>query len=238
MARTSGWASRRSDRLPASVDDVENALGQPRLQQQSGRGDAVRGVRSLGLRTNVLPQAIATGNIHIGIMAGKLYGQIPATTPKGWRYISTSTLVATFSRLRPCRCVVMPQASSTHSMPRSTSARASASTLPCSSVTERAMRSLFSSSRCLKRKRIRPSGTPGVSRHASNALAASATARSTTSPPESGTLAITSPVAGLYTSSYSRTPVLSHRPPIKLSSASKPCPCNIATSILLCDPSI
>ena len=29
-----------------------------------------------------LPQASATGNIHIGTMAGKLNGVIPATTPK------------------------------------------------------------------------------------------------------------------------------------------------------------
>jgi hypothetical protein len=30
-----------------------------------------------------LPQAMATPNIHIGIMAGKLNGVIPATTPSG-----------------------------------------------------------------------------------------------------------------------------------------------------------
>ena len=38
-----------------------------------------------GLSTNVLPQASAIGNIHIGTMAGKLNGVIPATTPSGWR---------------------------------------------------------------------------------------------------------------------------------------------------------
>jgi hypothetical protein len=32
---------------------------------------------------NVLPQAIATGNIHIGTIAGKLNGVIPAQTPTG-----------------------------------------------------------------------------------------------------------------------------------------------------------
>ena len=40
------------------------------------------GSRSLGLSTKVLPQAIATGNIHIGTIAGKLNGVMPATTPE------------------------------------------------------------------------------------------------------------------------------------------------------------
>ena len=40
---------------------------------------------SEGLRTNVLPQAMAFANIHIGTIAGKLNGVIPATTPSGWR---------------------------------------------------------------------------------------------------------------------------------------------------------
>ena len=40
---------------------------------------------SEGLRMKVLPQAMATPNIHIGIMAGKLNGVMPATTPSGLR---------------------------------------------------------------------------------------------------------------------------------------------------------
>src|SRR5262245_33399542 len=43
------------------------------------------GARSEGLRMKQLPQARATGNIHIGTMAGKLKGVIPATIPNGWR---------------------------------------------------------------------------------------------------------------------------------------------------------
>ena len=38
-----------------------------------------------GLRMNVLPQAMALANIHMGTMAGKLNGVMPATTPRGWR---------------------------------------------------------------------------------------------------------------------------------------------------------
>ncbi len=32
---------------------------------------------------NVLPVAIAVANIHIGTIAGKLNGVMPATTPRG-----------------------------------------------------------------------------------------------------------------------------------------------------------
>ena len=43
------------------------------------------GSRSEGLRMKALPQAIAGAHFHIGIMAGKLNGVMPATTPSGWR---------------------------------------------------------------------------------------------------------------------------------------------------------
>ncbi len=43
------------------------------------------GSRSLGLRMKLFPHAMASGYIHIGTMAGKLNGVIPATTPSGWR---------------------------------------------------------------------------------------------------------------------------------------------------------
>jgi hypothetical protein len=36
-----------------------------------------------GLRTKVFPQVIASGNIHSGIIAGKLNGATPAQTPNG-----------------------------------------------------------------------------------------------------------------------------------------------------------
>ena len=52
------------------------------------------GSRSEGLRMKVLPQAIAIGNIHIGTIAGKLNGVIPAQTPTGWRSEKLSTVGA------------------------------------------------------------------------------------------------------------------------------------------------
>ena len=38
-----------------------------------------------GFRTNVFPHAIAGAHIHMGTIAGKLKGVMPATTPSGWR---------------------------------------------------------------------------------------------------------------------------------------------------------
>ena len=43
----------------------------------------VIGSCSEGLSTKVLPQTMAIGNIHSGIMAGKLNGVMPAHTPIG-----------------------------------------------------------------------------------------------------------------------------------------------------------
>ena len=50
----------------------------------------------------MLPQAIANGRNQNGTIAGKLNGQMAAHTPTGWRMVSVSTAVATFSRMRPC----------------------------------------------------------------------------------------------------------------------------------------
>ena len=57
---------------PASIISSASIIGTP-------------GSRSDGLRMKALPQAIAGANFHIGIIAGKLNGVMPATTPSGWR---------------------------------------------------------------------------------------------------------------------------------------------------------
>ncbi len=59
--------------------------GTPASWSSSARKFAADGSFSDGLRMNVLPVAMAVANIHIGTMAGKLNGVIPATTPSGWR---------------------------------------------------------------------------------------------------------------------------------------------------------
>ena len=84
-AATSGVVEERVDGRLVAVHHVEHAVGQARLGPQLGDEHRRRGSRSLGLSTNVLPVAIATGYIHIGTMAGKLNGVIPAQTPSGWR---------------------------------------------------------------------------------------------------------------------------------------------------------
>ena len=69
-----------------AVDDVEDAV---RARPASFSSSAVKtdadGSFSDGLSTNVLPHASAGAHIHIGTIAGKLNGVMPATTPSGWR---------------------------------------------------------------------------------------------------------------------------------------------------------
>ena len=60
-------------------------LGAPASSISSPRRSGTDGSRSDGFSTKVLPAAMAMPNIHIGIMAGKLNGVMPATTPSGWR---------------------------------------------------------------------------------------------------------------------------------------------------------
>ena len=56
------------------------------------------GTFSQGLRMNALPSVTAIGNIHIGTMAGKLNGVMPATTPSGSRRTSQRTPRADLER--------------------------------------------------------------------------------------------------------------------------------------------
>ncbi len=105
----------------------------------------------------VLPVAIATGDIHSGIIAGKLNGVMPATTPTGWRKEYTSMPVAACSENSPLSSCGMPQANSTTSSPRAISPLESESTLPCSRVMISASSSvcLTSSSRKANRTEVR-----------------------------------------------------------------------------------
>ena len=58
----------------------EDHLGRPASRASSASIMAAPGSFSEGLRTKVLPTVQAMGNIQSGIMAGKLKGQMPATT--------------------------------------------------------------------------------------------------------------------------------------------------------------
>ena len=130
------------------------------------------GSRSDGFRTKVLPQASAIGNIHIGTIAGKLNGVMPAQTPIGWRTDQLSMPRPTCSVNSPFSRCGMPQANSTTSTPRVISPCASENTLPCSSEIVRASASCSRAriSRNLNRMRARVSG--GVAAQPGNAAAA------------------------------------------------------------------
>ena len=60
---------------------------------------------------------MAIGNIHIGTIAGKLNGVIPAQTPKGCLTDQLSIFVPTFSVNSPLRTCGIPHANSTTSNP-------------------------------------------------------------------------------------------------------------------------
>ena len=127
-----------------------------------------------------LPQASATGNIHIGTMAGKLNGVMPATTPSGWRSEWLSTRVPTFSVTSPLRSCGAPVANSTTSTPRASSPLASERTLPCSRVMAWAMRVLVLLEQAQEAHRGCARGAAaGSCDHAGQASSRSATASST-----------------------------------------------------------
>ena len=158
------------------------------------------GSRSDGFRMNVLPHAMAMGNIHIGTMAGKLNGVIPATTPKGWNSDQLSIAGPTFLLCSPFNKLGAPQAYSTTSIPRMSSPWASSSTLPCSLVSAAQILSALSSKSCLKRNITRARLRGGVLRHAGKAASAALIASSTVALLAKATWRSTKPVAGLKTS--------------------------------------
>jgi hypothetical protein len=59
--------------------------GSPAFFKRLAQNIDALGSFSEGFRMKVFPQAMAMGYIHIGTIAGKLNGVMPATTPTGWR---------------------------------------------------------------------------------------------------------------------------------------------------------
>ena len=68
-----------------AVTTLKTPSGRPASFSSSAVKIDADGSFSDGFRTNVLPHAIAGAHIHIGTIAGKLNGVMPATTPSGWR---------------------------------------------------------------------------------------------------------------------------------------------------------
>jgi len=162
-----------------------------------------------------LPQAIATGCIHIGTIAGKLNGVIPAQTPSGWRKDQASTPEETWSEYSPFSSCGIPQANSTTSSPRSTSPFASSSTLPCSEETIRASSSTLRSSSSRKANMTLARRLREASDQSTKASRAAATATSTSAGSASTTSACGPPVAGSQTGAVREEAPLVSSPPIR-----------------------
>ena len=122
-------------------------------------------------------------------MPGKLNGVITATTPTGWRIISSSMPEAMSSRLLPIISDGMPVATSTFSMPRRSSPCDSASVLPHSWVISLARSAKWVSSRALRRNSGWMRSPGGVRRQAGSASDAALTARATSAAPDRGACA-------------------------------------------------
>src|SRR5882762_5055944 len=199
-AETFGWVRIASTATLSPCTTLKTPSGRPASLSSSARRSDVDGSRSEGLRMKVLPQAIATGNIHIGTIAGKLKGVIPAQTPSGWRIEYRSMPAEILSENSPFMRCGMPQANSTTSRPRWIEPLASESTLPCSDAMRSASSSMWRSISSLKRNITRARVSGEVSDQPAKASFATAIARSTSALEARGTLAASAPVVGLNTS--------------------------------------
>ncbi len=198
-AFTSGCSSRRSTACLSPWTTPNTPSGSPASVSHCASSSEADGSRSDGFSTKQFPVASATGNIHIGTIAGKLNGVMPATTPSGWRTIWLSTPVPTFSENSPFSNVGAAHANSTTSMPRVTSPTASSCVLPCSDEITSASWSARSHRIALNRSRMRARFSGDAFAQAGQAARAAATASSTSAGEPSATLRSVVPVAGLNT---------------------------------------
>ena len=175
-------------------------MGKPASSINSASIRGTDGSRSDGLRIKALPHTMAGANIHIGIIAGKLNGVIPAVTPKACFIEYISMPGPALSVNSPFNICGAPMQYSTTSRPRCTSPLASGNVLPCSRDRASANLSIsrFKRSTNFIITRARRCGFTAA--HAGCAAAAMSTACASSAADASGTLAWTSPVAGLKTS--------------------------------------
>src|SRR5919109_3369973 len=89
-AATSGCSSRRSTATLSPWTTLKTPSGTPASLSSSATYSDADGSFSDGFSTKQLPHASAGAHIHIGTIAGKLNGVMPATTPSGWRIEYTS----------------------------------------------------------------------------------------------------------------------------------------------------
>src|SRR4051794_17272760 len=98
---TRGSVSSASTATLSPCTTLNTPSGKPASRNRCASILLVEGSRSEGFNTNVLPHAIAIGNIHIGTIAGKLNGVMPAHTPSGCRTDQLSIPVPTCSVYSP-----------------------------------------------------------------------------------------------------------------------------------------
>src|SRR5262245_36231929 len=215
IARTRGSVSSVSTASLLPLTTLSTPAGSPAATSNSASRIGTDGSRSDGLRMKALPQASAGANFHIGIMAGKLNGVMPATTPSGWRIENKSMPGPALSLNSPLSRCGMPHANSTTSSPRWISPLESAMVLPCSEDKSwaRLSNSFCTSSRNLNRTRARRCGL--VVAQAGCAASALAMACSTSDFLAKLTLACTSPVLGLNTSPLRPDVPATFLPPMK-----------------------
>ncbi len=199
IACTSSCDNRASTAILSPLITLNTPSGNPASLNNSAINRAGDGSFSEGFKIKVLPQAMATGNIHMGTMTGKLKGVIPTTTPSGCISDQESTPVPTFLECSPFNKCGIPQANSITSSPRVTSPAASLSTFPCSAVIIICNFSRFCSTKSLNLNITRARLRGEVSDHAGKAVFAADTAVSTSLGLAKATLADCLPVAGLYT---------------------------------------
>ncbi len=81
----SGCVSTASTATLSPMTTLKTPSGTPASCSSSAVQSDADGSFSDGFSTNVLPHASAGAHIHMGTIAGKLNGVIPATTPSGCR---------------------------------------------------------------------------------------------------------------------------------------------------------
>src|ERR1700719_516054 len=111
-ALTSGCSSTASTATLSPCTTLKTPSGRPASFRSSAVQTDADGSLSDGLKTNVLPHAIAGAHIHMGTIAGKLNGVMPATTPSGCRIEYTSMPVDACSENSDFNSVGRPQQNS------------------------------------------------------------------------------------------------------------------------------
>jgi hypothetical protein len=80
---TFGLVSSSSTAVLSPCSTLKTPAGRPASAHSAAIHSDADGSFSDGLRTTVLPVAIAMGKNHIGTIAGKLNGEMTPTTPSG-----------------------------------------------------------------------------------------------------------------------------------------------------------